>query len=309
MNVLGIDVGGTSIKGAIVNSNGELITEKFVLPIDKNDDQDVCIDKLIKLIKTFLKESKMEIDGIGMGIPGVIDSKNGIVSYSNNLKWVELPIVEKMTKAFNKPVKITNDANAAALGENRFGSGRQYKDMIMITLGTGVGGGIICDGHLIEGHNGKGAELGHSLLILDGLPCGCGRRGCFEQYASATALIRQTKEALAIHPESMLANLTPIDGRSAFIAAKAGDETANAVVDQYVKYLSEGLLNYCNVFRPECIVLSGGISKEGDYLNDKIKKYLKDREYGYPRSPEVEIKEAELGYHSGIIGAASLLLK
>ena len=211
------------------------------------------------------------------------------------------------------PVKITNDANAAALGEKVFGAGKKYQNVVMITLGTGVGSGIIIDGKIYEGLNGKGAEIGHSTLYVDGLPCTCGRNGCFEMYASASALIRQTKEAMEKDKKSLLwaeakENNGKVSGRTAFYAAQKGDETANKVVDNYVKYLSEGLLNVCNIFRPECIVLSGGIANQGDYLLRKVKTYCEKYDYGYPNSPVTQIEIAEIGYNSGIIGAACLIL-
>ena len=215
-------------------------------------------------------------------------------------------------KKINLPVKITNDANAAALGEKVFGAGKKYNNVVMITLGTGVGSGIIIDGKIYEGLNGKGAEIGHSCLIMDGIPCTCGRKGCLEMYASATALVRQTKEAMELNKDSLLWEESKkqgkVSGRTAFEAAKKGDKTANEVVDNYVKYLSEGLLNVCNIFRPDCIVLSGGIANQGDYLINKVKDYCKKFDYGYPNSPVTEIKVAEIGYDSGIIGAACLFL-
>jgi len=183
----------------------------------------------------------------------------------------------------------------------------------MITLGTGVGSGIVIDGKIYEGKKGQGAEIGHSSLFIDGIPCSCGRRGCFEMYASATALIRQTKEAMLKNKESKLwagiTDINQVNGKTVFDAAKAGDETANKVIDQYVMYLSEGLLNVCNIFRPEVIVLSGGIANQGTYLTDKINAYLVKYEYGYPMSTSTDVKIAELGYSSGIIGAASLFFK
>lgn len=311
MIAIGIDIGGTSIKFAAVTCCGE-VKEKFVQEVEKGEDQKTTIKKLIKNVKKYIKDQKLaRVVGIGLGIPGSIDSKAGVVSYSNNLKWEDLHIVEMFKKEIDLPVRITNDANAAALGEKVFGAGKKYQDVVMITLGTGVGSGIICGGKIYEGLNGKGAEIGHSSLIYDnGLPCTCGRRGCFEMYASATALIRQTNEAMEQNKNSLLWEEAKkegkVNGKVAFNAAKAGDETAIKVIDKYVEYLSEGLLNVCNIFRPECIVLSGGIANQGDYLVDKVKAYCAKYDYGYPNSPVTEIKVAEIGYDSGIIGAACL---
>lgn len=307
--VLGIDIGGTSIKGAIVNKEGKVLTDAFSFPIIKKENQVDTINRLCSTVKSYLKDnSEYVIEGIGIGIPGSLDTEKGVVIFSNNLCWENLPIVDIFKKHFSLPIRITNDANAAALGENRFGAGKEYQDMIMITLGTGVGGGIIDNHKLIEGYQGKGAELGHTVIRMNGRKCSCGRKGCLEQYASATALIRMTKEMMLKDKSSLLWSMDKIDGKSAFIAARKKDKLAIKIVDKYVSYLGEGLLNFCNIFRPECIVLSGGIAKEGDYLIDKLDAYLAKQEYGYPRSPKTVIKVAELGYNSGIIGAASLLL-
>lgn len=311
MNILGIDVGGTSIKGSIVNEQG-LINDSFVYPINPIEDQNDCIESLIKVIKDYLSKENKIVDGIGIGIPGTIDTAKGEVIFSNNLGWKDLKIVEIFKKHFDLPIKITNDANAAALGEVKFGVGKKYKDIVMITLGTGVGSGIVINGELFEGHDGQGAEIGHSTLVYNGLNCTCGRKGCLEQYASATALIRQTKVAIENNPNSLLAKKS-IENPTAyakvvFDAAKENCPVAIEVVRQYISYLGEGLLNVCNIFRPQAIILSGGISKQGTYLTSKLEKYLADQAYGYPYTPKVEILLSQLGYNSGIIGAASLLI-
>lgn len=215
--------------------------------------------------------------------------------------------------AFKIPVKITNDANAAALGEAIFGAGKKYNSTIMLTLGTGVGGGVIIDHHLFEGNEGKGTELGHIILVPNGLPCGCGRKGCLEQYASATGLMRQTKEAMEQHKESIMwklveGDINNVNGKTVFDAEALGDETAKAVLKQYVFYLGEGLLDFCNIFRPNAIILSGGIAKQGENLNSRLRAYMADRHYGYLNSPVVDLVSATLGYEAGIIGAATLIL-
>jgi len=314
MLAIGVDIGGTSIKVSAVNENGKVLN-KFVIPVNKEESQDETIDNLIKEINSYIENNdfKGKISGIGLGIPGSVDTATGEVIYCSNLGWKYLPIVKKIKEGTNLEVKITNDANAAALAESKFGVGKIYKDIVMITIGTGIGGGIIIDNKLYEGFEGKGAELGHVTLIMDGLPCGCGRKGCFEKYASATALINQTKEAMEKNKDSLLNEVAKeegkVNGKVAFIAAKKGDKVANQVIDQYVKYLSEGLLNICNVFRPQCIVLSGGIANQGEYLITKVIRYMESYNFGYPFSPKTSIKIAEVGYDSGIIGAASLFFQ
>ena len=281
--------------------------------IKKNEPQEVTIGKLIDLTNDYIAShgyKKEEILGIGLGVPGAIDSVHGICSASNNLKWHDLPIKRLMEEGTGIPVKITNDANAAALGEAKFGAGKEYDDIIMITLGTGVGGGIVVGGKLIEGNEGKGAELGHIVISMNGRQCTCGRKGCFEAYASATALIADTKVAMEKNPNSKMHDFAKqygkVDGRVAFDAAKAGDKAAIEVIDQYVVYLSEGLLNYCNIFRPQAIILSGGIANAGRFLLDKVDTYLKEHNYGFEGTPAVKVLVSELGYDSGKIGAAAL---
>ena len=309
MAILGIDIGGTSIKGGLVYRFGQ-VDKLFSLPIDKSLSQEEQVKALIIIIKETYKDD--EFEGIGLGIPGAIDNTLGVVMYSNNLKWENLEIGKMLKRAFpGKKVAMTNDANAAALGEAKFGSAKNEQNVVMLTLGTGIGGGIIINGKLYEGNHGRGAELGHQVIVLDGILCSCGRKGCFEQYASATALIRQAKEAIKENPECKLAlsakNGDEVNGKLIFETAKAGCSTAQKVVDNYVKYLSEGLINICNVFRPSSIVLSGGIANQGDYLINKVVAYLEKEHYGYLPEFKVDIKVASLGYNSGIIGAASLL--
>ena len=314
MIAIGIDIGGMSIKGAAVDSNGR-VYEKFSMPFIKGEPGEETIRKLAEIVKEYIAANGLEnkIAGIGLGSPGTLDIKNGIVNYANNLGWEDLHVADIFHEVVPYPVRLTNDANAASLGEAKFGAGRSYESIIMLTLGTGVGGGIIINGKLYEGNQGKGAELGHSVIVVDGEQCTCGRKGCLETYASATALIRETKKAMHSNRRSMLWKLCPdidlVSGKIPFEAAKKGDKVAIDVLDNYIKYLGEGILNFCNIFRPNVIVLSGGIANAGDYLFDRVNKYVKDRNYGYKMTPEVKIVPAELGYDSGKIGAAALFFE
>ena len=312
MIAIGIDVGGTSIKGAFINEKGEIL-DRFSMKVDKNLPAKETIGQLCELVNEGVKKNNFEVEGIGVGIPGTLDMDKGIVISSPNLPtWSNFSFGQFMEEKTGLPVIINNDANVAALGEAKFGSGSKYQNIIMITLGTGVGGGIIIDGKLFDGNKHQGAELGHSMLVLNGRQCGCGRRGCLETYASATGLILSTKEAMEEHKESLLweveKELGGVDARNAFTAAKRGDLVALNVVNQYVMYLSEGLIDYCNIFRPEAIVLSGGVANEGEYLFSKVREYLKEHTYGMRGSPKVEVLPSELGYDSGKIGAACLVL-
>ena len=314
MIAIGIDIGGMSIKGAAVDSNGR-VYEKFSMPFIKGEPGEVTIRKLAEIVKEYITANKLEdkIVGIGLGSPGTLDVKNGIVNYANNLGWENLHVADIFHEYLPYPVRLTNDANAASLGEAKYGAGKSYNNIIMLTLGTGVGGGIIIDGKLYEGNEGKGAELGHSVIVVDGEQCTCGRKGCLETYASATALIRETKKAMLSHKRSLMWKVCPdidlVGGKVPFEAAKQGDKIAIEVLDNYIKYLGEGILNFCNIFRPNVIVLSGGIANAGDYLFERVNKYVKDRNYGYKMTPEVKIVPAELGYDSGKIGAAALFFE
>ena len=308
---IGVDVGGTSIKGAAISRDGKVL-DVFSLPIRKVGEQNQTMKELVDLINHYLVDhnlSKDNVLGIGLGVPGAIDVDKGIILSSNNLKWNDLHIKDIISQGTGLPAKIMNDANAATLGEARFGAGKNYKDFIMLTLGTGVGGGIVIDHKLYTGNKDKAAELGHNVVVIDGEQCSCGRRGCLEAYASATALIRDTKRMMEAHKDSLMWKDEKVDGATAFKYAKLGDEYAQEVVDNYIKYLGEGLLNFFNTFRPEAVILSGGISKEGEYLTSRLYKYCKERQFGFRCTPSVEIIVSELGYDAGKVGAASMFFE
>ena len=314
MIALGIDIGGTSIKGASINNRGEIL-DRFALDVDKNKSPEATLGELADIINEFVKTHKYNepISGIGVGVPGIADFDTGVVISSPNLPtWNGFNLSEFLQKKTNLPVILNNDANVAALGECVFGAGKKYQNMILLTLGTGVGGGVIINKTIYDGNEHRGAELGHMVIEVNGRECGCGRKGCFEAYASATALVKQTKLAMEKHPDSMLhevaSELGGVSARNAFIAEAHGDKAAKEVVDDYVMYLSEGILNYCNIFRPEAVILSGGVANEGENLLRRVREYLQKAEYGMHLSPKVDLDIASLGYDSGKIGAACLVL-
>lgn len=313
MKIIGVDIGGTSIKVGVVNEKGEIIS-RFVIKIIKGEEQVYTINKLADLINDHIKEHNYnDIIGIGIGCPGAINSGLGRCDYSPNLKWENLNICELISKRCNLPCKITNDANAAILGEVKFGIAKNYKNVVMLTLGTGVGGGLYLDDKLFEGNEGKGAELGHALFEYNGRQCGCGRKGCFEAYGSATALINDTKQMMEEHKDTKMwdfvdHDINKVDGRTAFETSKLGDEYALKVVEQYTSFLAQGILSFINVFRPEAIILGGGICAQKEYLINPIKKILEKENYGLKNTPAVEILIAQLGNDAGILGAAALML-
>ena len=309
---VGVDIGGMSIKVGIVDENGNIVIKDRVVT-QRNSKLD--IDNTANLILKLLKDKNLtvkDISGVGIGCPGAVNSVTGIVDFLPNLDWHNVELVNKMKEKLDTKIIISNDANVAALGEVIYGCAKGYKTCVMFTLGTGVGGGIIIDGKLFEGNESKGAELGHTTLILDGEPCGCGRRGCIEAYVSATALINQTKKAMNSDKNSKMwdfvgGDIEKVDGRTAFESAKLGDKTACDVRDTYVKYLAESMMSMFNIFRPEAFILGGGVSAQGDYLIDRVKEYCEKFDYGYKAAPIPEILVATLGNDAGIIGAAALV--
>lgn len=312
---IGVDVGGMSIKAALVSREGEIIY--------KSTKKTNCLDGgpgvLLKDIKDlmiehieFAKKNDYEVKGIGFGIPGVVNNAKGTIDYAVNLGVENLNLRDYLSE-LKLPIALSNDANVACLGEERFGAAKDYKNVVMLTLGTGVGSGIVIDDKLFEGNEGKGAELGHDVIVVDGEQCSCGRKGCFECYASASALLRFTRQEMKRNKDSMMwkyckGDIENVDGLTSFECAKKGDVSANLVVDTYVKYLSEGILNVCNVFRPEVVLLGGGISNQDKYLTDKVTKYCADRNYGFKNTPKVEIRVASLKNDAGVIGAACLVM-
>lgn len=310
---IGIDLGGTFIKGGIVNENGEiLICDKVPTEVEKGD-KGVAAN-IVRLASDLLKRQGLttdEVEGLGIGSPGMIDSAEGNVVYANNLGWANFRICDEISKNLSGiAVKIGNDANVAALGEVKFGAARNYNSAVMITLGTGVGGGIVIDGKLVEGNMGAGAELGHIVISHGGEQCSCGRRGCFEAYSSATALIRDTRRAMEAHPDSKMwavGSLEAVDGKTAFDYAPV-DEYAKAVIDHYIEYLACGLVNYANVFRPEVILLGGGVCAQGDNLIKPLQRLVDRDIYAGDKGPGVPILVAQLANNAGLLGAAALLM-
>lgn len=304
MYYIGIDLGGTNIAAGIVDENRKIIytdskptlSTRHYSEIVK-DMADLCSELIDKAGLTV-----SDISGIGIGSPGTIDNKNGVVVYANNLGWYDVPLAAELNKYINVPINIENDANAAAYGEF-VECGGDVDSFVAITLGTGVGGGVIIDRKIYRGFNGAGGELGHTVLIHGGEPCTCGNDGCWESYASVTALIRQTKAAIAAHPESVMAKDEKVSGRTAFNAAKAGDKAGQEVVDKYIEYVASGITNIINIFQPNILVIGGGISKEGDYLLNPIKEYAKKHSY-CKAVAQTDIRIASLMNDAGIIGAA-----
>lgn len=306
----GIDLGGTNIKCGIVDETGKIVCQESMPTHSEKGFSDV-VSTMAELVKKLSKAVSVRVKAVGVGAPGTIDGENGVVVYSNNLAWEKVPLAAELGNELHLPVRITNDANAAAYGEYLCGAGKEYRSIVMLTLGTGVGSGIVIDGKLFEGNRGAGAELGHEVIRFGGEKCTCGRRGCFEAYASATALIRQTKRAMEHHVESIMwklcsADINNVNGRTAFDGMRLGDKAAKKVVDSYINYLSVGVTNVVNAIRPEAVILGGGVCAEGDALTVPLAKKVEKSVFGGVRYAPVKILTASLGNMAGIIGAANL---
>lgn len=305
---IGIDLGGTNIAAGLVDENGKIIAKASTPTLAEREYPEIVKD-MISLSEKLSSENGIDmkaIEAIGIGSPGSIDYKNGRVAYSNNLRFNNTPIEAEIKKYYDIPVVLENDANAAAFGEY-IASGADTDSFVAITLGTGVGGGVIIDKKIYRGFNGAGAELGHFTLVHGGLPCTCGKCGCWESYASVTALIGQTKVAMSKYPESLMNTIAKekgeVNGRTAFDAAKAGDAAAMQVVRKYTEYVADGIASIINIFQPQKLVVGGGISREGEYLLKPVIEYV--RKYDYNKLFEkTEILTASLFNDAGIVGAA-----
>ena len=309
---VGIDLGGTFIKGGIVDDLGNIIYADKT-PTESENGADRVAMNISALVKTLLQKvglNKDDVEGIGMGVPGMIDSKAGNVIYSNNLRWKDFRIGEKVSQLTGLQVKIANDANVAALGEAKFGAAKGFENVVLLTLGTGVGGGIVAEGKLLEGNKSAGAELGHAVIVANGEQCTCGRKGCLEAYASATALIRDTKRAMEEHKDSKMweiGSLEKVTGKVAF-DYKDSDPYAKEVVENYIAHLAFGITNFANIFRPQVILLGGGVCAQGDALVKPLQALLNRDIFAGELGPQVEIKIAELENSAGLLGAAALLM-
>lgn len=301
---IGIDLGGTNIASGLVDENGK-VTEKISVPTDVKRGSEAILNDIADLCKRLCKNAGItmsEIEKIGIGIPGTIDTKNGVIMYSCNLPFDRTEIVKIISEKCSRPVKILNDADAAAYGEYIVSEDKP-ESFVCITLGTGIGAGIIIDGKIYNGFNGAGAELGHTTLIKGGVKCSCGRSGCWEKYASASALVAQTEEAIEKHPESIMAKADKVNGQTAFRAMDEGDKCASEVVENYIEYVAEGLLNVINTFQPQRIVIGGGISHEGEPFIGRVRDYVDKFDYN-KYLPKTTITAAKLFNDAGIVGAA-----
>ena len=314
---IGIDLGGTNIAAGLVNEEYKIVAKASV-PTDAERGAEAIVSDIAELCKKICADNGLtlaDVVAIGIASPGAIDSAAGVVKYANNLPFRSLPITAMVSeKTGIKDVRVENDANAAAWGEAVAGAAKGSSKSVMITLGTGVGGGIIIDGKVYGGFNGIAGELGHIVIEYNGRPCSCGRRGCWEAYSSATGLINMTKEKLAECEASGRKTLMTeivekkgkVSGVTAFEAMRKGDEAGKEVVDMYIGYLACGLTNMVNIFQPEVISIGGGVSNEGQSLVDAVLPIIRKEQYGGNLPPLTDIRIATLKNDAGIIGAALL---
>ncbi len=309
---MGVDVGGTGIKAGVLDESNHIIAKISVPTGASRSYQEVAKD-MARAAEQAAEKAGLPLASfpcVGFGMPGSLNPKTGRLAFSGNLGWRDVPIMDELEKHLPVPVQIGNDANCAVIGEAVAGAARTMRDVVMLTLGTGVGGGVLIGGRLLRGSDGIGAELGHMLLVLGGEPCTCGSRGCVEAYASAPALIRQTKAAMKKHPDSAM-NLEAlragkVSARTAFDCARRGDAAALEVVDRYAEYLSAAIGSLITVFRPEAVLIGGGLSNEKEYLLDRLSRRAARYSFGSDVVPIPPILGAKLGNDAGIIGAAYL---
>ena len=308
--VFGVDVGGTTIKMGLFKSSGDLI-EKWEIPTDTSDGGANILKDISKAVDDKLSEKgidKSAVEGIGMGIPGPVDSK-GVVNRCVNLGWGVMPVEEELAKLTGLKVMAGNDANVAAMGESFRGAAKDADSSVMITLGTGVGAGIVIGGRIIAGHNGAAGECGH-IHVKDDEPeaCGCGNHGCLEQYASATGVVRVANRMLTDSDEACrLRDIDDFTSKDVFDAARDGDEFALKIVSEVCSILGKAIAKICNVVDPEMVVLGGGVSNAGQILLDKIDPAFKEEVFHGARNTEICL--ATLGNDAGIFGGAGMIIE
>lgn len=310
---IGIDIGGTSIKLAFLKLDGMMLA-KWEIPTDISYNGVKIVGDIIETVNKKIVELNFEMDSfneVGVGVPGFVDSVAGCVTYSPNIPWKEnYPLKEELEEGFRLPVAIENDANLAAIGEMWMGAGKGKKNILMVTLGTGVGGGVIVDGEVVRGINGMGGEIGHIFSKDNGIICGCGKVGCLETIASATGMVRLGNEMIENHSGStdlyvIKEDNGKIEAKDVLNAAESGDFYALNVVDEAMKHLGIAISTIIHTNNPEMVIIGGGVSKAGEFLLEQLKKYLK--QYTLPRAYHaLTLELASLGNDAGVVGGAYL---
>lgn len=310
---IGVDLGGTNIVAGVVDEFYKIVAKakrKTACPRPAGEilaDIAACVNEAVKTAGITMDD----VLSIGIGTPGSVNKRMGIIEYANNLGFDKVPARDILLKYFDKPIYIENDANCAALGEAVAGAGGNVENFVAVTLGTGVGSGIVVNGKIVNGCNDAAGEMGHNVIVVDGEPCTCGRKGCWEAYSSATALVRQTKAAMEENKASLMwevvdGDITKVNGRTAFDGMRKGDTAAKQVVDTYIRYLAAGVTNVVNTFQPDVLCIGGGIGCEGEPLLAPVREYVTKERYSIHCGKQTQICAAVLGNDAGVIGAALL---
>lgn len=313
MYKIGVDLGGTNIAAGVVDESNKIIGRGKVKTNAPRPAGEI-FDDIKVAVDMAVADAGINADdviSIGVGTPGSVNKNNGVIEFANNLAFENVPAKEMLEQRLKKTVYLDNDANCAALGEAVAGCGNGVKNFVAITLGTGVGSGIIVDGKLVNGVNFAAGEMGHMVINVDGEQCNCGRRGCWERYASATALIAQTKDAMRYNQDSIMwelvdNNIDAVSGRTAFDAMRRGDEAAKKVVDRYIYYVACGVINIINALQPEIICVGGGIGHEKETILEPLRRHVERERYSLYAKRQTKLCSAELGNDAGIIGSALL---
>ncbi|NLV58166.1 MAG: ROK family protein [Clostridiales bacterium] len=310
---LGIDLGGTNIVAGVMDEGYQLVSKGHRPTNLKRSAPEIIADMAVAAREALSLAGLTEgdVSYVGIGVPSTVHPETRRVIFANNLGWKDLDVISEFQKSWDIPVFIGNDADCAALGECLAGAGQEYDSILMLTLGTGVGGGIVLNKKLFLGGNGFGIEPGHTLLVQDGFLCTCGQRGCLEAYASVTALIRQSIDMMMVYPGSLMweecgGDLNRVEGRTAFTAARRGDMAAKQVVDQYVHHLAAGIASMVTFLRPQAVIIGGGVSNAGEFLLEPLRQQTYPAIYANDLIEPPPILQARLGNDAGVIGAALL---
>jgi len=309
---IGVDLGGTNIAVGVVDENLKIIGRGKVKTRCPRPAAEI-FDDIALAVQMAVKDAGISMDdvvSVGVGTPGSVNKANGYIEFANNLDFNNVPAKEMLETRIGKTVYLDNDANCAALGEVMAGAAKDAKSALAVTLGTGVGGGIVINNRIHPGINGVAGEIGHMVIVSGGEPCTCGRLGCWEAYSSATALKRQTRRAMEANPDSLMwkyaETLDKVSGKTAFKAMRDGDESARQVVDTYIFYLAEGLTNVVNILQPDVVCIGGGVSYEGDALLVPLTRLIEKHRFARGNVPQPRIVLAKLFGDAGLIGAAML---
>lgn len=305
---IGIDLGGTNIKGALVDDQGQIILRRAI-PTAAEEGPRAVIERIRQLITELAAgQNPSEVEGIGVGIPGQPEAETGLVLYAPNLKWQNVPLGQELRRYFDYPVYMDNDANAAALGEFLYGAGQGSHNMVAVTIGTGIGAGIIIEGKLYRGSAWSAGELGHTVVLPGGPPCSCGNQGCLETLTAGPALLRLAGDKIKQGQSTALAGYNSLEARDIFWEAQTGDKAASEIISEMAYYLGIGIANIINILNPDRVVVGGGVAQAGDILFKPLKEWINKQALPIP-AKTTQIVPALLGNDAGSIGAASLVFK